>query len=451
MEERVLHGRDVLYTDYETVTRENVVEVLLTAVEAHSTNQTDIDYLYRYYKGEQPILSRERDVRPEINYRVVENRANEIVSFKVGHLMGEPLQYVSRSADSGDDISLLNENMFVEDKPCKDKELAEWFCICGTSYRMVLPKDEETPFEIFTLDPRYTFVVYHNGLGNKPVMGVKFVVRADDKTVYSVYTDENYFEIIDEEIVKEEAHFIGSVPITEYPHNSSRLGSFEIVLPLLNAINAAISNRLNAVEQFVQAFLVLKGADIDEEEFTRLKELGGILIPKDGEVEYLTQELNQTQTQTLADHLYQTMLTICGMPNRNGGSSTSDTGKAVIMRDGWSAAEARAKDTELVFKRSESVFLKTAIRIMNSLSGTNLKLSDIEMRFTRRNYENILEKTQVFTMMLANEKCDPYYAFANCGLFSDPDTAYKTSMEHYEEYLARTVKDLELFAEAKNV
>lgn len=34
------------------------------------------------------------------------------------------------------------------------------------------------------------------------------------------------------------------------------------------------------------------------------------------------------------------------MPNRNGNASTSDTGSAVIMRDGWSDAEARAKDSE---------------------------------------------------------------------------------------------------------
>lgn len=447
----VSNGRIVIYTDEEKITRDNVVDVLKSAMETHASNQSDIEYLYNYYKGEQPILSRVKEIRPDINNKIVENRANEIVSFKVGHLMGEPLQYVSRNAESGNDISLLNEYMFIEDKPCKDKELAEWFYICGTSYRMVLPKDEEIPFEVFTLDPRYAFVVYHNGLGNKPVMGVKFVVKSDDKVVYSVYTSESYFEITEDEITKEETHFIGSVPITEYPLNSSRLGAFEVVLPLLDAINEASSSRLDAVEQFIEALLVLKGADIEDEDFKAIKELGGIKLPTDGEIKYLAQELNQTQTQTLADHLYQTVLTICGMPNRNGGSSTSDTGKAVIMRDGWSAAEARAKDTELVFKRSESVFLRTAIRIMNTLSGTSLKSSDVEMRFTRRNYENILEKTQVFTMMLSNEKCDPYYAFANCGLFSDPDTAYKTSKEHYEEYLRRTAEELSLFAETKNV
>ena len=47
------------------------------------------------------------------------------------------------------------------------------------------------------------------------------------------------------------------------------------------------------------------------------------------------EENGETYTQTLKNDLYQTILTICGIPNRNGGSSTSDTGNAVIFRDGW--------------------------------------------------------------------------------------------------------------------
>ena len=77
------------------------------------------------------------------------------------------------------------------------------------------------------------------------------------------------------------------------------------------------------------------------------------------------------------------------MPNRNGGSSTSDTGAAVIMRDGWSLAEARAKDSELMFKRSEGSFLRLVLRILRDMGDVTLSLSDIDIKFTRRNYEAI--------------------------------------------------------------
>ena len=37
---------------------------------------------------------------------------------------------------------------------------------------------DDSPFEIDILDPRYTFVVYHSGFGNKPLMGVTYIPPA---------------------------------------------------------------------------------------------------------------------------------------------------------------------------------------------------------------------------------------------------------------------------------
>lgn len=443
---RTLFGRRVIYTDVAEVTAGNVIDVLQKALFIHLQNQADIDYLYRYYRGDQPILSREKDVRPEINNKIVENRANEIVSFKVGYLMGEPVQYVSRSDDEGiaKSVMQLNDYVLSEDKPAKDKELADWFHICGTSYRMILPdemadvEEDEAPFEIFTLDPRFCFVVYSTALGNPPLMGVKYILKEDGTLVFSCYTQDHYYEVNNTwAILHSEPQYLG-IPIIEYPANKARLGAFEIVIPLLDAINTVESNRLDGVEQFVQALMLFHNVDISSEDFGKLKELGAIKF-KDidaqtkAEIQYLTSEMNQAQTQTLVDSMYNTVLTICGMPNRNGGSSTSDTGSAVIMRDGWSAAEARAKDSELMFKRSEKEFLKLLLRICRDLGDLTLKLSGLEIRFTRRNYENITEKANVLTMMLSNPKIAPVLAFTHSGLFSDPQLAYKMSMEYMEE------------------
>ena len=465
-------GRKKIFTDVTEITRDNVLNVLRKALITHWSNKADMEYLYAYYKGRQPILNRKKEVRPEIQNNVVENRANEIVSFKVGYLMGEPIQYVSRSDDKmvADKITTLNGYCLSEDKAAKDKELADWFHICGTAYRMVLPdsvfekESDEAPFEIYTLDPRFAFVVYANSIGEPPVMGVKYIQRSDGVVVYSIYTKDRYFEvenqsmIVREEvenqsmIVREEAQSLG-IPIIEYPANNARLGAFEIVLPLLDAINTVDSNRLDGVEQFVQALMLFHNVDISGDDFSKLRDEGAIKY-KDidpqykAEIKYLTSELNQSQTQTLVDHLYNTVLTICGMPNRNGGSSTSDTGSAVIMRDGWSAAEARAKDSELMFKLSEKEFLKLVLHICSDLSDLELKLSNVEVRFTRRNYENIAQKATVLTTMLSNPKIAPVLAFTHCGMFSDPQLAYRMSMDYAEE---QEKKAAELASKQKEV
>lgn len=440
-----LNGRRMILTDETEVNIGNVVQILRKALPYHWKNRSEISYLWSYYKGRQPILNRVKEVRPEITNKIVENRANEIVSFKSGYLMGEPLQYVSRgnAENIADAINQLNEFVFAEEKPAKDKELADWFHICGTSFRMVLPdemagEDDESPFEIYTLDPRNTFVVYNNGLGNKPILGVKYVVDENGVVHYSCYSDHEYFEIVESKVISYDTHILGEIPIIEYPLNMARIGAFELVIPLLDAINLTDSNRLDGVEQFIQALMLFHNVDISSEDFDELRERGAIKF-KDidpqlkAEINYLVSNLNQGETQTLVDHMYQTVLTICGMPNRNGGSSTSDTGSAVIMRDGWSAAEARAKDSELMFKKSERIFLKVVLNICRTLADMDLKVCNVEIRFTRRNYENILQKAQVLDLMLKNNKIHPRLAFEHCGLFVDSDLAYTLSAEYAEE------------------
>ena len=443
MAEKIFTGRTVISTNAKSITRENLLTVLTQAKMTHSKNKSEIEYLFNYYKGKQPILDRKKEVRPDICNTIVVNRANEIVAFKTGYLCGEPIQYINRNGEDTvtENINTLNEYMFSEDKASQDEEIVEWGNICGTAYRLVLPDDrgetDEAPFEMYTLDPRYAFVVYSNGIGKKPLMGVIESQDENNVTHYSIYTEDKYFHVLESSIVEETPHILGMIPIFEYPANNARLGAFEIVLPLLDAINNVESNRLDGVEQIVQAFIKFINCDITKDEYEAFLKMGAIKVKSvDGapaDVGVVTTELNQDQTQTLSENLYNTVLTICGMPNRNGGNSTSDTGSAVLLRDGWSLAEARAKDSEHIFKRAEKQMLKLVLKICNTSGELALKLSDISLKFTRRNYENIQSKSQVLISMLQQEKIHPLLAFSSSGLFIDPEEAYTLSMKYYEE------------------
>lgn len=445
----VLTGRTVIETAADHISTDNIATILGQVLMTHNRNAAQETYLYNYYCGNQPILYREKLYNKEICNTVVENRAYEITSFKSGYLMGEPIQYINRSGkeELKDDINRLNDYCFIEDKASKDKELADWFSICGTSYRLVLPNPNyragdksESPFNISTPDPRNAFVIYHSGYDHRPLAGVLISTDENGNTLYSVYTDREFILVQDaDKILRSESHIMGGVPLIEYPANKPRIGDFEVVIRLLDAINDVESGRVDAVDNFVQAILMFKGVDVESDAIEAVKELGAMCVPNDGDVKYVTSELNQEQTQTLINYMYQAVLTIVGMPNRNGGTSTSDTGSAVILRDGWSSAEARAKDSELMFKPSEKAFLKMVIRMVNITNAAeplDLGLADIEIRFTRRNYENIQMKAQVLLQMLSSDKIHPKLAFDHCGMFSDPTLAYTMSMENYDKVKA---------------
>ena len=450
MDTRTMYGRRVITTDVAEITAGNVVDVLRDAMSTHELNRSEIDYLWKYYKGNQPILTRQKTVRPEICNKIVENRANEIVSFKVGYLCGEPIQYVGRSNEESitAGIGALNEYMFLVDKPALDQEVVEWGMICGTAYRMVMandaytPDSDEAPFEIYTLDPRNSFVVYSTDVKRRRMMGVKYNTDEYGFNTYSVYTDNQCFTIEGDKVVSVAPHGLGVVNIYEFPANNARLGAFEICLPLLDAINNIESNRMDGVEQFIQAFVKFINCDITKEDFEALKDLGAIKVKSvDGQqadVDIVTNELNQQQTQTLKEDIYKAILSICGLPSMSDGStSDSSNNGAVILKNGWQGAETRAKDSEMMFKRSEKEVLKLVLKLCDGLADLKLKLKDIDIKFTRRNYDNIQSKSQVLVSMLQQPKVHPLLAFTHCGLFSDPESAYTMSNAYYEEQMEK--------------
>ena len=446
------YGREPIYTDVTAVTAENLLDILQKAFKVHTLNRSDIDYLYNYYKGKQPILERTKEFRKDICNVVVENHANEIVSFKTGYLMSNAIQYVSRDSDvrNVDAVDALNKYMQAASKASCDRVLAEWFAICGVAYRIVLNRDDAeggdvNPIMAYNLDPRNTFVVYSSGIGHEPMLGVSYIQHGDGSLILSCYTKTEYFKVGYPATVglngvgaiqERTEHILGDIPIIEYLQNPARLGAFETVLTQLDALNIISSNRLDGVEQFIQSILVTKGIDLIDDSgekidlYAQLREMLGLNLPADGDAKYLTQELNQTQTQTLVDYLYQSVLVACGMPNRNGGSSTSDTGTAVTMRDGWADAEARAKDTEQMFEPSERRFLGIVLRILDATRHITLSNDDIAIVFTRRNYENMQNKVQVFATLRAIENFPPLLAYEISGITPDPTRGWLMEQEY---------------------
>lgn len=445
------YGRLKIYSDAKEITASNVVDEVSKAYAVHCRNQADIKTLWECYRGRTKILNKEKEIRPEINHKINENRAYEIVKFHKGYVYGEPIQYVRRentTAKEADDviaadINDLNGYMSDANKSACDNAIAEWMYVGGLGYRLTLPnkkwmKDgDEPPFTITSLDPRRTFIVYSSDIDEHPLMAVCCVERENNEKVFSVYTETSFFEFTEYGNVVQKANTLGMIPIVEYPAENARLGVFEVAMPLLDALDELQSNRMDDIVQFVNSFLAIIGADLDTETHNKLQEMKALCLPQGTDAKYLSATLNQAEVQTLKNDLYQSILTICGVPNRNGGTSTSDTGSAVILRDGWEAAEARAKATEEIFKCSEKEFLKIVLRIMRDTVGTRLRLSDITPHFTRRNYDNIANKSQVLIAMLNNPKIHPEVAYASCGMFPDPESAYLQGMAYYEEQMKK--------------
>ena len=442
---RSLFGRRVIHASAHEITAENVVAEVEQAYLTHLINRDEINYLWEYYKGNQPVLYRTREIRNELTRHIVENRANEIVSFKVGFLVGKPITYVS--SVGGDNISrnigALNDAMRVIGKYTKDKTLVEWMQICGLGYRYVTVNNDpmiQSPFNLYTLDPRNTFVIRANDYTQRVLAGVNYVIDSNQQITFTVYTNDSCYTIIHGSGKAERSdNVFGLVPIIEYENNSARQGSFEIVLSMLDSLNDFDSARMESVEQFVQSLLVLYNCQVEEGTTADTIRAAGMILLKSvgdskADIKNLSEELDQAQNQTLKDDMYQAVLQIVGVPSQSSsGTSDSSNNGAVVLKNGWQGAETRAKDFETMFQLPEQEMLGVVSVICSGLSDITFSPTDVEVKFTRRNYEDILSKSQTLTTMLANDKVHPKCAYEASGLFVDTEEAYLLGMKWFEE------------------
>ena len=120
------------------------------------------------------------------------------------------------------------------------------------------------------------------------------------------------------------------------------------------------------------------------------------------------------------DNIYEQILRICAMPSTTKGStSTSDTGAAVLARDGWYQADAAARNTEDLFKRSNRQFDRILIDVLNRRGLLDIEITDFELNFIRNETANVQSKAQAFQTLMA-AGFHPILAAGKSGISNDP-------------------------------
>lgn len=459
---RNLFGRKTIYTSIDRVTRDNVVEIVNLALGIHAQNMEEEDYLYWYRRGLTPILSRTKEVRPEINNKIHENHAEEIVSFKNGYFLTQPACYVSRNSEAADKVNTLNEYLYRSGKHEADNTLVDWFHTVGKGVIFVEPQnDDENPVNVYALDPRSAFVAYSRRPGNRPVLGINLVMGDNNELVCDVFTTEKLFRLkgstvsqkvsdkdvqvgLMNEVVGEEANVLRKIPIIEYSYNATNMSAFESVLPLLDSLDNIASNRVDGVEQFIQSLAIAVNCNFDDGvTANEIRQAGMLVLKSIGEhkadFRILSEQLDQSQTQVLVDYVYQQILTICGMPSTTkGGSSTSDTGSAVLARDGWYQADTFARNTEDLFKKSNKYFDEILVDILRRKSLLDISLNDFELKINKSETVQIQSKAQAYRTLL-DGGFHPILAMEKSGVSNDPVSDYAMSKPFMDAVASKMV------------
>ena len=144
----------------------------------------------------------------------------------------------------------------------------------------------------------------------------------------------------------------------------------------------------------------------------------------------MSQELNQTESQVAVNDLFEKLLIIHGLADRQTNTG-GDTGSAVTLRNGFYSMEKRSELAEPIFKRAERNALRIILNRLRINKQFTLVPSDVEIKISRTKSDNMQMKAQVLQMLLqSGVKYER--ALKTIGLFADPEQVALESRKRME-------------------
>lgn len=282
----------------------------------------------RYTNVDVPILKRNLG-EGKINNRVNNDFVGEIIDTKVSYILGNPIHY---SLDKNNYKEMEDKfkkhqghiNQFIVRNSMNDLdiELGKLVSICGVAGREIYI-DKNGNERIANL--RGWETIFLTNAHDEVEYAIRFYTELRlqgeelvDVIVADVYDSEkitHFIEsvdetgtmtfILDDEVpVNPQPHVFGFTPIIKVVNNEEEMGDVEPVLALVDGYDKTMSDINSEIEQFRLAYMYFKGdTEPDKEIFDKAKQTGGFYVGKDGEIGFITKNINDAVVEHHLDRI----------------------------------------------------------------------------------------------------------------------------------------------------
>lgn len=390
-----------MYIDADLIKNGISTKLIQQLILRHSNDCERIKRLKAYYKGEHNILKRQKDSDGAANNRVVINWAKYITTVSTSYLLGNPVTY--EVLDKYDISNILNRYR-QQHISTIDMKLDKAASICGVGIEMVYSDEDANPVS-FAVPSENAFVVYDDTAAHRKLFGVYSYERYDisgtvsgvmvmvaDKNNLYTYSGHDLSRL---ELTETQEHYFGDVPFIEYLNNDERQGDFEQQISQIDAYNTLMSDRVNDKEQFVDAFLLLLGIDINDKQAKKLLQEKILMGDTDADARYLNKVLNETDTEVLRkaikDDIYATSM-VPNLSDENFGNNVS----GVAIKYKLLVFEQLIQTKERLFEEGLRERLKLYMNFFAVKANQQLvPIYEIDVRFKRNLPANELELSQI--------------------------------------------------------
>lgn len=380
-------------------------QAIRTLIVKHRREATRLRQLMKYYEGQHKILTESRKTK------LVCNHAKDIADTASSYFIGNPVSYKSKA-----DIAALTEAFEQAGADEADGDNGLDLSVYGRTYEYIYPEEGETDLAIKSLSPENTFMVYDDTIEQKELFAVYYYARKDDsdkkRTIYvATVLTEHYKYVLNIEditgvqaLIEEPAlHFFEEVPVVEYLNNKLAIGDFELQIPLIDAYNALMSDRITDKEQFIDAILAIYGAMLgdpdakDEDGKTvkeRVKEDKLIELPEGTKAEYLTRTFDENGVEVLKKAIEQDIHKFSHIPCMTDESFGGNV-SGVAMEFKLLGMENITKIKTRYYKKGLRKRIRLFAGWLQKSKSVNVDISGITPTFTRAMPKNLLEISQI--------------------------------------------------------
>lgn len=259
----------------------------------------------------------------------------------------------------------------------------------------------------------------------------------------------NHIDGIQPTYEQAEPHYKGEVPIIEYLNNKMGLGDFELQIPLIDAYNALMSDRVTDKEQFIDAILAIYGtllsdgdeydeegnkiSDSADEAQEELKKKKILELPDGTKAEYLTRTFDENGVEILKKAIEQDIHKFSHIPCMSDESFGGNV-SGVAMEFKLLGMENITKIKTRYYKKG----LRKRLRIFANFyanKGISFDVAGIVPTFTRALPKNLLEISQIVSNLWG--KVGKKTLLAQIPFVDDPEEELKTVEKEAEDDLKR--------------
>lgn len=327
------------------------IDLLYKIIQKHRYNSRYNKKLYDRYRtleNEVPIFKRgSRFDEDPINNKINNDFFSEIVDFKTGYFAGEPISYGYSKGSEAEEVTggaigvdratkaitdfVTRNNMYGV-----DMETTKFASIYGYAGRLFYI-DLEGNVRVMPVHGFETIILSDTDI-SEPEYAVRYYEVWDINKVRSwvvefydnayIYTYKGYLSNL--KLIEKKKHGFDYCPLQGIANNKELMEDAEKVLALIDDYDKVLSDNSNEVESFVHAYMIFKNLSVDDNTIREAQKNGAIKImstgTQDGEVSFLTKNINDSYTEHHLDRLQDNIYRFSKTPNLNDESFGSASG-----------------------------------------------------------------------------------------------------------------------------